>query len=90
MTYSIKLQASIVIIIVSHVYHSGAISRFFGPGYGPIHISNVGCVGSESMLSDCTSTAPRCGHNSDAGVQCLPGSGKTLYWEIIFLLWKRI
>ncbi|XP_016315634.1 T-cell differentiation antigen CD6-like isoform X1 [Sinocyclocheilus anshuiensis] len=47
---------------------------FFGPGTGPIHISQMKCNGSESSLWECTSintTASNyCGHKEDAGIVC--------------------
>ncbi|XP_016147952.1 T-cell differentiation antigen CD6-like [Sinocyclocheilus grahami] len=60
---------------------------FFGPGTGPIHISQMKCNGSESSLWECSSinsTASNyCGHKEDAGVVCsesveiIPTSGTT-------------
>ena len=42
-----------------------------GQGSGPVHISNVGCVGSELSLTDCPySTNNICDHSEDASVQC--------------------
>ncbi|XP_042628906.1 T-cell differentiation antigen CD6-like isoform X2 [Cyprinus carpio] len=48
--------------------------RFFGPGTGPIHISQMKCNGSESSLWECdsinTTASNYCGHKEDAGVVC--------------------
>ena len=46
---------------------------FFGAGGGNIELSNLGCQGNESRLTDCPSTAPVCSHFEDAGVICPPG-----------------
>ncbi|XP_016313765.1 T-cell differentiation antigen CD6-like isoform X2 [Sinocyclocheilus anshuiensis] len=47
---------------------------FFGPGTGPIHISQMKCNGSESSLWECssinTTASNYCGHKEDAGVVC--------------------
>ena len=42
-----------------------------GQGSGPIHITNVGCVGNELSLTDCPHTTDNnCNHREDASVQC--------------------
>ena len=46
-------------------------SNSFGPGIGPILLSNVQCAGNESGLIDCPFTLGRtCTHFEDAGVRC--------------------
>ncbi|NP_999762.1 scavenger receptor cysteine-rich protein type 12 precursor [Strongylocentrotus purpuratus] len=45
----------------------------FGPGSGPIHMSDVRCSGHESELSECYHSVlgqHSCGHQNDAGVVC--------------------
>ena len=45
----------------------------FGAPPNPIFIDNLACVGSESSILDCPSSAlgfHQCGHSQDAGVQC--------------------
>nr|XP_055045876.1 deleted in malignant brain tumors 1 protein-like [Misgurnus anguillicaudatus] len=53
---------------------------YFGRGSGPVWMSGVDCVGSESTLMKCNSTGWRsngCEHQQDAGVIC-KGDGKVL------------
>ena len=51
----------------------------FGRAIGPIWLSNVQCIGNESRLADCRSTAGamdyRCDHSEDAGVRCYNQEG---------------
>ena len=45
----------------------------FGQGNGTIAIENVGCVGTETSLLSCSSSAifsTTCSHTDDAGVGC--------------------
>ena len=43
----------------------------YGEGSGPVYIDNVGCLGNESRLTECTySSGSTCPHSQDAGVQC--------------------
>ena len=45
----------------------------FGRGTGGIFLDNLGCLGTESRLLDCTHPAigyHNCDHNADAGVSC--------------------
>ena len=50
-------------------------NAYFGQGNGPIHIDNVGCSGSESVLVQCNHlTIDNCVHAEDAGVRCSPPS----------------
>ena len=46
----------------------------FGEGSDPILLDDVGCVGTESFLLNCShNTGPNCDHDEDAGVACLVG-----------------
>ena len=45
----------------------------FGPGRGPIFLDNVGCIGTEPRLTNCTNLGVgvhNCRHVEDAGVVC--------------------
>ena len=45
----------------------------FGAGVGPIYLNDVDCRGSETNLTDCSSSSiVYCtnGHSEDAGVRC--------------------
>ena len=55
----------------------------FGQGSGPVHMSNVGCSGSESRLIDCSYNSVYCSYN-DAGVSCQIGElVSRFYGEVI-------
>ena len=48
-------------------------SAYYGQGTGPIWLSNVSCIGTESNLADCEHfyiTVGNCTHYDDAGVYC--------------------
>ncbi|KAL8176302.1 UNVERIFIED_CONTAM: hypothetical protein K2H54_030405 [Gekko kuhli] len=48
-------------------------NAFFGKGSGPIWKDDVNCVGTETFLNECTSSAwglNNCNHGEDAGVEC--------------------
>ena len=46
---------------------------YFGLGTGPVHVSNIQCIGSEQRLLNCSFSGfdnTRCSHSYDAGVRC--------------------
>ena len=45
----------------------------FGPGSGPISLTNIGCTGNESRLADCSSdnNTAGCTHSNDASATCV-------------------
>ena len=46
-------------------------SSFYGPGFGPVTIGSLQCIGSETRLADCPSGDISTGtHAHDAGVAC--------------------
>ena len=50
-----------------------SISAEFGEGTGMIWLHNVGCRGTEAMLSSCSASSwgiNNCHHSKDAGVVC--------------------
>ena len=57
-------------------FSSGAEARIqatFGQGRGPIFLDNVGCNGTELLLTNCTNLGVgvhNCAHFEDAGVVC--------------------
>ena len=45
----------------------------FGPGSGPIFLSNLNCIGNEDNLLECSRyscNVQSCSHSNDAGVFC--------------------
>ena len=51
----------------------GGKYKSFGPGTGPILLSNIHCTGNELSLLECKQQSCRatsCSHNSDVGVVC--------------------
>ena len=61
------------------IHHTGSVSvtgATYGPGTGPIYLTNMGCIGTEPGLAECSSALGRvCSHNEDAGVRCLESTG---------------
>ena len=62
---------------------SGGVAKrgaFFGPGLGPVHVSDVACRGGERLLALCprSNETSHCRHSRDAGVVCatVPGSAR--------------
>ena len=59
--------------------HAAAIAfRYarFGEGLGPILLDDIGCVGNEMLLAECSHIGignHNCQHDEDAGVSCLDG-----------------
>ena len=68
---------------------NGGIARpgsYFGPGYGPVWLSNITCTGEEEHLAQCPH-APwgenSCTHEHDVGVTCfMEDAGK---YKIVIL-----
>ena len=53
--------------------HTIAIAVFdapFGPGIGPVLLTDVGCTGNESSLLSCSHGVAYCSHCPNAGVVC--------------------
>ena len=65
---------SIIIVDLYLIIYKGArldCCATYGSGSGPIHMTNVGCMGNELSLTDCPhSTNNNYHHSEDAGVQC--------------------
>ena len=58
------------ILIAAGKAYTGAA---YGPGTGPVALSNVQCDGSNDKLLECQSDkilSSSCAHNQDAGVGC--------------------
>ena len=64
------------ILIPGAVVYSSSSS--FGPGSGPVLLSNVRCAGSETNMLECRNTmfvGSYCSHDRDVGLRC---EGKTI------------
>ena len=56
-------------------------SVHFGPGDGPIYLTNVQCTFREARLADCrastdSSDLSRCTHNDDVSIHCWARGGE--------------
>lgn len=67
----------IVVFYISAVHHAGSLTRYnayFSMGSGPILLSNLYCIGTETSLLDCNRYnmygTLSCIHRDDAGVIC--------------------
>ena len=61
-------------LVSSCAYLSGVQIMIGLMGSGPIHFSNVNCIGNETNLLNCTYlTTHNCEHYRDAGVICTAG-----------------
>ena len=66
-------------IVLNYSYiHKGVeipCCDMFGQGSGPIHIHNMTCVGSETIITDCTYMINTVitSHQQNVGVQCQQG-----------------
>ena len=62
--------------------HGTKGSTHFGPGTGPVWLSQVGCLGNESKLSHCihngAGNVESCSHAQDIGVRCSKIDGRLL------------
>ncbi|XP_071959278.1 scavenger receptor cysteine-rich domain-containing protein DMBT1-like isoform X1 [Antedon mediterranea] len=65
-------------VVCKQLGYPGAVrvrtNAFWGQGTGPIHLDDVGCNGDETSILDCSHAGlgiENCGHNEDAGVECI-------------------
>ncbi|XP_071504918.1 neurotrypsin-like [Diadema antillarum] len=64
------------LVVCRQLGYAGVVSsyRYFGPGYGPIHLGGMVCTGNEDALTDCSHNEwddTNCtSHENDIGVQC--------------------
>ncbi|XP_072166900.1 scavenger receptor cysteine-rich domain-containing group B protein-like [Diadema setosum] len=64
------------LVVCRQLGSEGVVSsyKYFGPGYGPIHLGGVVCTGNEDSLTDCSRNDwddTNCtSHEQDVGVQC--------------------
>ncbi len=75
------------VISVFVLHHTGTevfSYAYFGAGSGVIALSNLGCIGEEPNLWNCSHSGigvHHCSHSEDAGVRCsgLPATGIDTY-----------
>ena len=73
-----KVCTPIIIIIIRLIAVTRALpSAAFGAGTGPIWISDLTCIGTETSLFECSSSTPlgsissiSCTHSNDVAVRC--------------------
>ena len=65
-------------------------SAHFGAGIGNIYLDNVGCIGTESSLLDCSYISNTdCSHSEDVGVRCQCETTLTKYVIIYYSLLQQ-
>ena len=70
---AVRIILTVFIYISLLDYAKSYGNAHFGQGNGTIAIENVGCVGTETSLLSCSSSAifsTTCSHTDDAGVGC--------------------
>ena len=91
----IHLRMNLQFFLMFHqlfIHTTGATSfsySFFGGGSGGIFLDNVGCIGSESALINCSHSGigvHNCDHTDDAGARC---SGMQLNYLANVFLYKE-
>ncbi|XP_060587613.1 deleted in malignant brain tumors 1 protein-like, partial [Ruditapes philippinarum] len=71
------LSASVVCRMLNYQQTNSLVfkSAYFGAGTLPIHLDDVKCTGTETILSQCQHKGwgkHNCGHNDDVGISCVP------------------
>ena len=68
-----KQESIFLYIFVSTEGATAYSNAFYGRGSGSIYLDNVGCIGTESRLVDCSHRGigvHDCSHYEDAGLSC--------------------
>ena len=78
------IDATVVCRELGYLYGNATRQHIFGSGYGPVWLSQVGCLGGENKLSHCIHTGAGntlgCSHARDAGVQCVGANGTYMFY----------
>lgn len=79
-------EVPVVVEVIIHLFlclFSGIAKAWhqahFGEGSGPILLDEVRCTGNELSIEQCPKSSwgeHNCGHKEDAGVSCVPLTGK--------------
>ena len=82
-----NVDATVVCNELGYLYGTTRKQAQFESGTGPVWLSQIGCLGTESKLSHCVHSGAgntvNCSHAQDVGVQCYGPNGKAVYMCLV-------